>query len=183
MNSSIEPRQLWRPYMEELFRDIKDLDLKKDKVLIDNLEYMKDVAYLLETTDQTLLGKNRRLFPYCSILQSSTQNVFFRFPETAIWWIVIDIMTPHSPQNLRKLWQNYVEKVTDYESYSPTSIYCAEMVNWMMGGLYRNLYHTCERINYSHYNLFVKVWRSRGSLSIRTFTRGKALTSSRCSRT
>lgn len=57
INSSLVPKKLWRPYIEELFKDVEQIDLNKDKVLVWNIGYMKDLAYLLDDTDDTTLGK------------------------------------------------------------------------------------------------------------------------------
>lgn len=57
-NSSLEPIIIWRPYLEELFKGVKDLDLdNRDKVLVVNIDYFKDLAFLLNTVEEEILGK------------------------------------------------------------------------------------------------------------------------------
>lgn len=58
---------------------------------------------------------------------------FFSFKETAIWWIVVDTMVPHSSKNLRSLWEEYIKELVESEFAEPRSIYCAGLVNEMMG--------------------------------------------------
>lgn len=59
VNSSLAPKPLWRPFIESLFKDIHDLDLnKKDKILVGDLEYLKEVALLLASTEDEILGKS-----------------------------------------------------------------------------------------------------------------------------
>ncbi|XP_043288192.1 endothelin-converting enzyme homolog [Venturia canescens] len=107
MNSSLVPRKLWRPYIEELFKDVEEIDFDKELVLVWNIEYLKDLAYLLDETDETVL-------------------------ETAIWWIVVDMIVPHSSKNLRLLWEEYVMELVEGEYSEPRSLYCAGLVNEMM---------------------------------------------------
>lgn len=45
----------------------------------------------------------------------------------------MDIVVPHSSKKLRQLWHEYVQQVIDYESTEPLSLYCADLVNTMMG--------------------------------------------------
>lgn len=59
MNESIVPRKIWRPFVEELFRDVEGFDAAKDKVMVGDLEYLKEVAYLLDTTDDIDLGMKK----------------------------------------------------------------------------------------------------------------------------
>ncbi|XP_057329161.1 neprilysin-4-like [Microplitis mediator] len=109
-NSSLEPIIIWRPYLEELFRGFKDLDLdNRDKVLVVNIDYFKDLAFLLNTVEQEIL-------------------------ETIIWWIVVDLVVPYSSNNLRHIWYDYIDKLIDVEvSYDSPSLHCAGVVNDMMG--------------------------------------------------
>lgn len=56
-NSSVTPRIIWRPLIEEIFNDIPDVDLNKiDRILVANLGYIKNLALLLASTDDDMLG-------------------------------------------------------------------------------------------------------------------------------
>lgn len=55
------------------------------------------------------------------------------FLETAIWWIAVDVVAPHSSSNLRKIWADYIDKLVNVEDYDPRSLHCADVVNYMMG--------------------------------------------------
>lgn len=58
VNASLTPKPLWRPFIESLFKGIDTLDLNgKDKVLIADLEYLKDVALYLALSEEEELGK------------------------------------------------------------------------------------------------------------------------------
>ncbi|KAK0158638.1 hypothetical protein PV328_009615 [Microctonus aethiopoides] len=108
-NNSLNPKPIWRPFMEELFNNIVDLDLdKKDRILVANLGYCKDLALFLTSTDEEML-------------------------ETVIWWIVIDVVAPHSSKNVRRIWSDYIDKLIQIEDYEPMSLHCADVVNYMMG--------------------------------------------------
>ena len=55
VNSSLEPKKIWRPFLEEAFKDILTLD-DNDRVLVADIEYLKKVALILSSTEETLLG-------------------------------------------------------------------------------------------------------------------------------
>ncbi|XP_078049259.1 M13 family metallopeptidase neprilysin 5 [Augochlora pura] len=108
-NSTITPAPLWRPFIEMVFKDVGTIDLDgKDRLLIGDLEYLKQVALMVATTDEEEL-------------------------ETYIWWIIIDIVAPHSPQNLRNIWLTYVNEVASVEITESKSFLCAVAVNELMG--------------------------------------------------
>lgn len=53
--------------------------------------------------------------------------------ETYIWWVVVDIIVPHSSEKLRQTWSNYLHSLMDVETVTSQSLYCAEAVNQLMG--------------------------------------------------
>ncbi|XP_014603364.1 PREDICTED: neprilysin-1 [Polistes canadensis] len=109
VNSSLTPKIIWRPFIELLFQDVVTLNLSgKDKVLVGNLEYLKDLALVVASRDE--------------------QDI-----ETYIWWVVVDIVVPHSSENLRKVWLNYLHSLMNVEIGTSQSLYCAEAVNQLMG--------------------------------------------------
>lgn len=57
VNSSLKPKVIWRPFIEEVFKDIITLN-KKDVVLVADLEYLKKIAYILSSTEEELLGSS-----------------------------------------------------------------------------------------------------------------------------
>lgn len=60
-NFSLTPKPIWRPYIESVFNGIIPLDLdKKDKVLVENLEFLKDAALIIAAGEEQELGKNCR---------------------------------------------------------------------------------------------------------------------------
>ncbi|XP_048264333.1 neprilysin-1 isoform X2 [Bombus terrestris] len=57
VNSTVTPKPLWRPFIELVFKDIDTLDLNKtDKILVGDLEYLKEVALMLALTEEEELG-------------------------------------------------------------------------------------------------------------------------------
>ncbi|XP_033298235.1 neprilysin-4 isoform X1 [Bombus bifarius] len=109
VNSTLTPKPLWRPFIELVFKDIDTLDLNKtDKILIGDLEYMKEIALMLALTEEEEL-------------------------ESYIWWVIVDIVVPHSSDNLRKIWLDYTRAVTSVEIAESKSLLCASAVNELMG--------------------------------------------------
>lgn len=57
VNSSLTPKPIWRSFIESLFEGVVTLDLdKKDKVLVGNLDYLKDTALILAAYEEEALG-------------------------------------------------------------------------------------------------------------------------------
>ncbi|XP_046487451.1 endothelin-converting enzyme homolog isoform X1 [Neodiprion pinetum] len=109
VNLSLTPRQIWRPFIEEVFKDIPGLDLtRKDKVLVEDLDYLKEIAVLISATDDEVL-------------------------EASIWWVVLDIVAPHSSENLREAWDKYLLSIADIEVWQSRSLHCVNSVNHLMG--------------------------------------------------
>ncbi|XP_018348692.1 PREDICTED: neprilysin-21-like [Trachymyrmex septentrionalis] len=108
-NLSLTLTPIWRPFIESIFEGIDKLDLdNKDKILIGNLEYLKDVALLLTCFEEEIL-------------------------ESYIWWTVVDIVVPHASERLRDIWNKYVSKVTDVEVVGESkSLFCGSVVNKLM---------------------------------------------------
>ncbi|XP_043520500.1 neprilysin-11-like isoform X1 [Frieseomelitta varia] len=108
-NSTLTPKPLWRPFIELLFEDIGTLDLnEKDKILVADLEYLKEIALTLALAEEEEL-------------------------ESYIWWVVVDIIVPHSSDNLKKIWLDYTREVTDVEIGESRSLLCTSAVNELMG--------------------------------------------------
>ncbi|KAG5318652.1 ECEL1 protein, partial [Pseudoatta argentina] len=109
-NLSFTPTSIWRPFIESIFEGIDKLDLdNKDKVLIGNLEYLKDVAVLLACLEEEVL-------------------------ESYIWWTVEDIVAPYAFEKLRDIWNKYVSKITDMKVIDISqSLFCGAIVNKLMG--------------------------------------------------
>ncbi|XP_018302668.1 neprilysin-11-like [Mycetomoellerius zeteki] len=109
-NLSFTPTPIWRPFIESIFEGIVKLDLdNKDKVLIGNLGYLKDVALLLAYFEEEAL-------------------------ESYIWWTVVDIVVPQASEILRDIWKKYVSKVTDVEVIDESqALKCGLVVNQLMG--------------------------------------------------
>jgi hypothetical protein len=55
INESLEPKIIWKPFIQELLKGIINFDLQ-EKILIANINYLKEVAVILSTTDDDLLG-------------------------------------------------------------------------------------------------------------------------------
>lgn len=57
VNSSLTPKPIWRSFIESLFEGIVTLDLdKKDKILVGNLDYLKDTALIFAAYEEEALG-------------------------------------------------------------------------------------------------------------------------------
>lgn len=56
-NSSLTPKPIWRSFVESLFEGFTlDLD-EKDKVLVGNLDYLKNAALILAVFEEEELGE------------------------------------------------------------------------------------------------------------------------------
>ncbi|XP_011694641.1 PREDICTED: endothelin-converting enzyme-like 1 [Wasmannia auropunctata] len=108
INSSITPKPIWRPFIESLFEGIVKLNLDRDKILVGNLEYLKNAALVLSAYPEQDL-------------------------ESYIWWSVVDIVVPHSSEKLRNIWYEYVSELMDIEVGEPHSMICATIANDLMG--------------------------------------------------
>ncbi|KAJ8680665.1 hypothetical protein QAD02_016452 [Eretmocerus hayati] len=107
MNDSLEPKMFWRQFVDEVLDGILEFDQER-KVLVSNIDYLKDVSLILAAADEDLL-------------------------ETVIWWTVIDYAVPYSSQNLRRIWIEHVEKILGSGVGRARSIFCAENVQDLMG--------------------------------------------------
>ncbi|XP_006610149.1 neprilysin-4-like isoform X1 [Apis dorsata] len=109
VNSTLTPKLLWRPFIELVFKDIDTLDLdNKDKVLIGDLEYLKEIALMLTLAEEEEL-------------------------ESYVWWVIVDIIVPHSSDSLKKIWIDYINELTNIEIGESRSFFCASVVNELMG--------------------------------------------------
>lgn len=108
VNDSLTPIVLWKPFIEQLLEDVVDFDPRRDKVLVGDLDYLKQVAVVLASSEEDLL-------------------------ETAIWWTVVDFCVPYVSEELRKIWNTYVQGVTESKSDRSRSLHCSENVNDLMG--------------------------------------------------
>lgn len=56
MNDTVEPKVIWRPFLEELFKDVIPVDLDgRDKILVGDIDYLSKVAlFLSEASDEDL---------------------------------------------------------------------------------------------------------------------------------
>ncbi|KAG7197330.1 hypothetical protein KM043_018444 [Ampulex compressa] len=108
-NSTLQPKTIWRPFFELLFEDIVKLDLAgKDKILVANLDLMKTIALIIALADEEEI-------------------------ETYIWWVVVDIVVPHSSSNMRTAWSTYLKVLMNTEVVESRSLHCASAVNELMG--------------------------------------------------
>lgn len=55
-NDTLIPILLWKPFVTQLFREFKEFDENKTNILVADIDYMKDVAVLLASTDERLIG-------------------------------------------------------------------------------------------------------------------------------
>ncbi|XP_058792667.1 endothelin-converting enzyme homolog isoform X2 [Phymastichus coffea] len=108
INESLTPKEFWRPFIEELLKDVGNFDPRKDKVLVGDLDYLKEIAIVLASSDEELL-------------------------ETAIWWTVVDFCVPYVSKELRKIWNTYVQDFIGTKADRSRSLYCSESVNELMG--------------------------------------------------
>ncbi|XP_014225876.1 neprilysin-1-like [Trichogramma pretiosum] len=110
VNESIVPRPLWRPFVEELLQGLEiDFDPAQQKVYVGDLEFLQEIALVLSSTDEQIL-------------------------ETAVWWLVVDYCVPHTSEELRKIWNLYVNDVTGLgQDHRGWSVYCTDTVNELMG--------------------------------------------------
>lgn len=54
-NESLEPKLIWKPFLQELLNGAIKFD-PKQKILIGDLDYLKEVALIIASTDDNLLG-------------------------------------------------------------------------------------------------------------------------------
>lgn len=56
-NLSLTPKPIWRPFIESVFEGSITLDLdNQDKILIDDLEYLKNIALIFASLEEEALG-------------------------------------------------------------------------------------------------------------------------------
>lgn len=139
-NSSLIPKPIWRPFIESLFENYVTLDLdKKDKILVSNLDYLKDTALILASYEEEELGMCASyslsvLIKNIIFVNSFSQINIYNFDsETYIWWVVVDMVVPQSSKKLRDIWETYVYKMLQVEVREPRSLECASNVNEIMG--------------------------------------------------
>ncbi|EZA60937.1 Neprilysin-1 [Ooceraea biroi] len=110
-NSTYMPKPIWRPFIESIFDSIATLDLDKNKILIGNLKYLKDMALIFANIEEQDL-------------------------ESYIWWAVVNVVAPHSSEKLRDSWTTYLNNlrnILDIEMGESKSLQCASAVNELMG--------------------------------------------------
>lgn len=55
-NRSLSPRLMWKPFIEELFKEIGGFD-SNQKVFVPSLNYLKNISYFIASMDARDLGK------------------------------------------------------------------------------------------------------------------------------
>lgn len=69
INSSLTPKPIWRSFIESLLKGIVTFDLdEKDKVLVGNLDYLKDAALILAAFEEEALGVYSLCACFCQLL-------------------------------------------------------------------------------------------------------------------
>ncbi|KAG8222297.1 hypothetical protein J437_LFUL001839 [Ladona fulva] len=99
----------WEIYFTKLFEGVNvTLDFETDLIIVQDLNYLKNIARLLAKTSPSVL-------------------------EGLLWWEVMYVLAPHSSSVLRHLHNSYVEKATGGEVPRARSMSCASTTNEMMG--------------------------------------------------
>lgn len=106
-NSSI-----WRTYVSILFANVTHVQFNYKDDLI--LTTVQDGAYLANLTK----------------IIDTTKDVDL---ELYIWWTIVEDLVIHTTNDIRKLYSDYVRKISNAQSSLPRSIYCTGGVNQMMG--------------------------------------------------
>lgn len=110
----IAPRTLpiWRTYFTYLFDSFPQsrLDLNTELILTSavDLEYLQRFVELFVDTPPLIV-------------------------EFHLWWMVVEQLLPHTTTDLRKLFSDYMHKVTHAEGSTSRSLYCTRGVNRIMG--------------------------------------------------
>ncbi|KAJ8680969.1 hypothetical protein QAD02_016756 [Eretmocerus hayati] len=107
MNDSLVPRKFWRPFIDEVLDGLVDSNQGR-KVLVGNIDYLKDVALIMASAKEDVL-------------------------ESLIWWTIVEYSAPFSSKSLRAIWKNYIEEVVGSGLLKSRSITCAENVEELMG--------------------------------------------------
>lgn len=136
VNSSLTSKPIWRPFVESIFENFVSLDLdNRDKILVSNLNYLKNAALILASYEEEDLGMYIRVcFSFANCLLSKYYSIKKNFDsESYIWWVVVDMVVPLSSKRLRDIWDSYVNRVLQVEVHEPKSLECASDVNELMG--------------------------------------------------
>lgn len=103
---------IWRTYVSVLFTNITNVqfDYNKDLILttVQDGAYLANLTKVIDTTDASDL-------------------------ELYIWWAIVEDLIVHTTNDIRKLYSDYVRKMSSVQSSLPRSIYCTGGVNQMMG--------------------------------------------------
>ncbi|XP_046397181.1 neprilysin-1-like [Ischnura elegans] len=99
----------WRIYFNLMFENSNvTLDFDTDLIVVQNINYLKNVAKLLANTSPMVL-------------------------EGLLWWEVMYIAAPHGNSLMRHLYNSYVEKITGGEIPRSRVMDCSRVTNDMMG--------------------------------------------------
>lgn len=110
----IAPRTLpiWRTYFAYLFDAFPNSHFNQNTDLIitsaEDLEYMQRFVELFVETSPLIV-------------------------EFHLWWTIVEDLIPHTTSDLRKLFSEYMRKVTSSEGGISRSLYCTRGVNRIMG--------------------------------------------------
>lgn len=104
---------IWERYLTLMFNGMEQneaFDLKTDKILTSK----SDIRYLEMITE--------------FLTKISLAQI-----ELYLWWTIVEELVLHTTTHLRELHNEYSQIVTDLETSTPRSLYCAGGVNQLMG--------------------------------------------------
>lgn len=85
MNDTLKPKIIWKPFLEELFRDVVSVDLNgRDKILVGDIDYLSKVALYLSEADDEDLGKYIVKWALCNKKRNDFSTKQFTFKS--LWY-------------------------------------------------------------------------------------------------
>lgn len=108
------PQINWTEFLTAMFVDVPNvtLDLTKDKILVEDDEYLQKLAVLLADTPRHTLGTDGKNAPagngLCYLGNGIKLTWLFRI-ELSLWWELVDLLAPYTTSEMRQLRRRYQE--------------------------------------------------------------------------
>ncbi|KAE8752204.1 hypothetical protein FOCC_FOCC000997 [Frankliniella occidentalis] len=105
------PSQInWTEYLTLMFENVPNvtLDLTKDKIIVEDEEYLRNLSSLLAATPRETV-------------------------KLSLWWEMVDLLAPYTTAEMRQLRRSYQEIASGTGAARPREMVCTESVNSLMG--------------------------------------------------
>lgn len=111
----IKPKSIliWHTYLTTMFEDVPEanVNLNKDMILTTKpeLEYFQNVVQLI------------------------AENITTQEMELYIWWSIVEELVLYTTSDIRKLHNDYLQKISSIDGRQSRSMYCTHGVNQLLG--------------------------------------------------